>query len=110
MYERARPYDEPGVVQILIQSSFFCTLNLVNHVLDRWIYCGLLGQLFIGVAWGAPGAQWLSQAMQQVFTQLGYLGLILLVYEGVKPSLPDTATSTAHSAMPQVVLLPLFRH
>ncbi len=84
MLEKALPYEEPGIVTILILSSFFYFLNLVNDVLDTWIYCGLLGQVFIGVAWGGPGAQWLSNAAQEVFTQLGYLGLILLVYEGMQ--------------------------
>ena len=81
--ERALPYQEPGIVAILTLSSFLYLLNLINHVLDRWVYCGLLGQVFIGVAWGAPGAQWLDRVTQQVLTQLGYLGLLLLVYEGM---------------------------
>ena len=83
MAERALPYKEPGITAVLILSSFFYLLNLVNSFLDQWIYCGLLGQVFIGVAWGTPGAQLLAKAIQNVFTQLGYLGLLLLVYEGM---------------------------
>lgn len=82
MTEDILPYDEPGVSKILILSSFLLLLNLVGSILDELIYCGLLGQLFVGVAWGAPGGKWLSIATQEVFVQLGYLGLILLVYEG----------------------------
>lgn len=67
---------------ILIQSCFLLALNIVNSVLDRLIYCGLIGQLLIGVAWGMPGANWLDSSSQHVIQQLGYLGLILLVYEG----------------------------
>lgn len=80
--ERALQYQEPGIVTILILSSFLYLLNFVNRILDSWIYCGLLGQVFIGIAFGVPGAQWLTVVSQQVFTQLGYLALILLVYEG----------------------------
>ena len=80
--ERALTYHEPGVVVILTLTSFFLLLNLIGHILDKLIFCGLLGQLFIGVAWGSPGGQWLSMSMQEAFVQLGYLGLILLVYEG----------------------------
>ncbi|KAK7710916.1 hypothetical protein SLS57_008232 [Botryosphaeria dothidea] len=76
------PYHEPGIVTILIQSSFFVLLNVVNVILDNTVYCGLLGQIFIGVAWGTPGAQWLAESTEEVIVQLGYLGLILLVYEG----------------------------
>ncbi|KAH0493246.1 hypothetical protein TgHK011_008160 [Trichoderma gracile] len=53
------PYHEPGIVTILIQASFLLLLNIANFVLDHSLYCGLLGQIF-----------------------LGYLGLLLLVYEG----------------------------
>jgi hypothetical protein len=80
----AMPYQEPGILTILIQSSFLLLLNIVNYVFDRMIYCGLLGQLFIGIAWGVPGANWLNNSLQEVIVQLGYLGLILLVYEGTR--------------------------
>ncbi|KFY04013.1 hypothetical protein O988_01059 [Pseudogymnoascus sp. VKM F-3808] len=76
------PYHEPDIVTILIQSSFILILNVVSTLFDRLIFCGLLGQVFIGVAWGTPGAKWLSQEVEDVIVQLGYLGLILLVYQG----------------------------
>lgn len=76
------PYNEPSIVTILIYSSFLLLNNIVNYVLDRVIYCGLLGQVFIGVAFGTPGGKWISTGAEQVIVDLGYLGLILLVYEG----------------------------
>ncbi|OBT69123.1 hypothetical protein VE03_01996 [Pseudogymnoascus sp. 23342-1-I1] len=76
------PYHEPGIVTILIQSSFILTLNVVNTLFDKLLFCGLLGQVFIGVAWGTPGAKWLGEGVEEVVVQLGYLGLILLVYQG----------------------------
>ncbi|RDL36144.1 Uncharacterized protein BP5553_06756 [Venustampulla echinocandica] len=76
------PYHEPGIATILIQSSLILILNIVNTIFDKLIFCGLLGQVFIGVAWGTPGAKWLGQDTEDVIVQLGYLGLILLVYEG----------------------------
>lgn len=78
----ALPYHEPGIVTILSQASFLIVLNGINWVLDNVIYCGLVGQILIGVAWGTPGADWLSQEVQDTVMQLGYLGLILIVYEG----------------------------
>ncbi|KAI5248815.1 Sodium/hydrogen exchanger [Aureobasidium subglaciale] len=78
----ALPYHEPGIVTILIQASFLLVLNGINWVLDNAIYCGLVGQILIGVAWGTPGANWLSEEVQDTVMQLGYLGLILIVYEG----------------------------
>lgn len=76
------PYHEPDIITILIQSGLILALNVVNSALDSVIYCGLVGQLLIGIAWGVPGANWLSRDMQVVIQQLGYLGLILMVYEG----------------------------
>lgn len=76
------PYHEPGIVVILIQTSFLLFLNVVNAALDRIFYCGLLGQILVGIAWGTPGAGWLSASVEETVVQWGYLGLILLVYEG----------------------------
>ena len=76
------PYHEPGIVTILVIASFLLLLNAINYALDRIVYCGLVGQLFIGIAWGIPGANWLSAELQGSIVQLGYLGLILIVYEG----------------------------
>lgn len=80
------PYHEPGIVTILTQSSFILILNIVNTLFDRLIFCGLLGQVFIGVAWGTPGGKWLGEGVEEVIVQLGYLGLVLLVYQGESPS------------------------
>ncbi|PYI14233.1 Sodium/hydrogen exchanger [Aspergillus violaceofuscus CBS 115571] len=75
-------YEEPLIHTILNQSGFLLVLNLINVCLDKLLYCGLIGQLFIGILWGTPGAKWLSDDAETVIQQLGYLGLILLVYEG----------------------------
>lgn len=77
------PYHEPSVVTILIQSSFILLLNAVNFILDKTVSCGLLGQVFLGVAWGTPGAKLLGEDVEGVIVQLGYLGLLLLVFEGI---------------------------
>jgi hypothetical protein len=75
-------YHEPEIAAILVLSSLILLLNVVNSLLDKLLYCGLIGQIFIGVAWGTPGAQWLEQSFESALVQLGYLGLLLLVYEG----------------------------
>ncbi|PYH84964.1 Sodium/hydrogen exchanger [Aspergillus uvarum CBS 121591] len=80
--ETAFAYEEPSIHTILNQSGFLLVLNLINVCLDKLLYCGLIGQLFIGILWGTPGAKWLSSDTETVIQQFGYLGLILLVYEG----------------------------
>ena len=73
-------YEEPGIITILVLSSFLLLLNIVNYVLDNLIYCGLLGQIAIGTAWAQ--ANLLGVSSETFIVQLGYLGLILLIYEG----------------------------
>ncbi|KIV91484.1 hypothetical protein PV10_06019 [Exophiala mesophila] len=80
--EAALPYHEPGIVTILILGSFLLLLNAANHIIDKILYCGLLAQLFLGIGWGTPGANWLGREFEHVAVNLGYLGLLLIVYEG----------------------------
>ena len=77
-------WQEPSIITILILSSFLLLLNAVNYLLDRILYCGLIGQIFIGIAWGVPGGNWLSLEAQKTVMQMGYLGLIMIVYEGAQ--------------------------
>ena len=81
------PYHEPDIVTILTQTAFLLVLNIVNHIFDNLIFCGLIGQIFVGVAWGTPGGKLLGQETESVIVQLGYIGLILLVYEGTAHAL-----------------------
>lgn len=76
------PYHEPSIIQVLALSSFGLLLNLTNWALERSIYCGLVGQILVGIFWGTPLGGWLGSAVETAVVQLGYLGLILLVYEG----------------------------
>ncbi|KAI8918201.1 Na+/H+ antiporter [Powellomyces hirtus] len=78
----ALPYEEPHIEDLLVILSFVFLLNSVNHIVDTKLYCGLVGQIFIGIVWGTPLANWLSRSFQEAAVQLGYIGLILLVYEG----------------------------
>ncbi|KAJ5925186.1 hypothetical protein N7454_007825 [Penicillium verhagenii] len=75
-------YAEPTTTTLLSWTGFLLSLNLIDFTLDKIIYCGLIGQLFIGILWGTPGAKWLDTETETVIQQVGYLGLILLVYEG----------------------------
>ena len=81
--EAAFAYHEPAIATVLNLTGFLLVLNIVNVCLDKLLYCGLIGQLFIGILWGTPGAEWLDRGMETAVQQLGYLGLIMLVYEGM---------------------------
>ncbi|KAK8077850.1 sodium hydrogen exchanger [Apiospora saccharicola] len=74
------PCHEPGLEDLLVLAAFLLALNLVNAVLDRTLYCALVGQVFVGRA----------------VVQLGYLGLVLLVFEGgASSSLPTMRANLA---------------
>lgn len=76
------PYHEPDIITILVLTSFLLLLNVINSIFDKFLYCGLLGQIAVGIAWGTPGAKILSSNIEDAVVQLGYLGLLLLVFEG----------------------------
>ena len=76
------PYHEPNINTLLLFTSFILLLNVINHVIDTALYCGLVGQIAVGVAFGTPGAKWLPDSIETVLGQLGYIGLILIVFEG----------------------------
>ncbi|KAJ9653950.1 hypothetical protein H2198_006938 [Neophaeococcomyces mojaviensis] len=82
MNDDAVLYHETAIITILVQSSFVLALNIVDHVLDKALYCGLVGQILVGMAYGTPGADILGTSLQQTVTNLGYIGLILIVFEG----------------------------
>ncbi|EME46629.1 hypothetical protein DOTSEDRAFT_52064 [Dothistroma septosporum NZE10] len=75
-------YHEPGIVTILSLASFLLLANAINWVFDKLLSCGLIGQIAVGIAWGTPGAKWLPAGVENSIMQIGYLGLILLVFEG----------------------------
>lgn len=90
------PYDEPGIEDVLILSTFLLALNIINSVLDRALYCGLVGQVLVGIAWGTPGAKWLSSSLEDAIVQLGYLGLVMIVYEGTPLPLARSLDLSPH--------------
>ncbi|EFX05006.1 cation/H+ exchanger [Grosmannia clavigera kw1407] len=81
-YAAALAYEEPPIRVVLVQTFFLLLLNVLNWALDALLYSGLVGQILIGMAWGTPGAGILSLNTEHAVVQIGYLGLILLVYEG----------------------------
>lgn len=101
------PYHEPGPVTILLLSSFVLLLNFINYALDKILYCGLIGQVFLGVAFGTPGAKWLSAELEEVIVNLGYLGLLLMIFEGkvhVPPGLSCSLTCSLFRRGPVHIL------
>jgi len=75
-------YSEPGAKEVLILSSFFYLLNISCVTFECLIHAGLIGELLIGIVYGAPITGLIEPAWESAFRSIGYLGLILIVFEG----------------------------
>ncbi|KAI5363630.1 putative cation/H+ exchanger, sodium/solute symporter superfamily [Septoria linicola] len=75
-------YHEPGIVDILIIVSFFTFLWVSGYMSKKIIRAGIIGPIFVGIIYGTPLANILQHAWQETFISLGYIGLILIIFEG----------------------------
>ncbi|KAL3476293.1 Cation/H+ exchanger [Aspergillus californicus] len=76
------PYHEPGIVEILIIISFFFILSLAEWASAKIIRAGIVGHIVVGIIYGTPVADILKTDWQETFLSLGYVGLILIIFEG----------------------------
>jgi uncharacterized membrane protein YeaQ/YmgE (transglycosylase-associated protein family) len=75
-------YHEPSTSATLILLAFLYLLNLAGWFVQLTIGAGLLGQIFIGIVFGTPLAGWLPDSWEDAFVAVGYVGLLVLVFEG----------------------------
>lgn len=75
-------YHEPPIPSLLILSTYFYFLNLFGSLFQFLISSELIGQILVGVIFGSPLAEWLDEGWQESFVGVGYVGLLLCVYEG----------------------------
>ncbi|RPA82705.1 Sodium/hydrogen exchanger [Ascobolus immersus RN42] len=75
-------YHEPTTNQILILLSFLAFLPLSHFVASKIFRAGLIGQIILGIIYGVPLANILLHQWQETILALGYLGLIIIVFEG----------------------------
>ncbi|KAL4745380.1 hypothetical protein BDW72DRAFT_211482 [Aspergillus terricola var. indicus] len=75
-------YHEPSIVQILVLISFFLFLSLAEWISAKIIRAGIIGHIAVGIIYGRPLADILEIEWQETFITLGYVGLILIIFEG----------------------------
>lgn len=75
-------YHEPDIISILVLISFLFSLSCLGWVFNRLIRAGLVGQILLGILYGAPVGNILKAEWQETFLALGYIGLILIIFEG----------------------------
>ncbi|KAL2193919.1 Sodium/hydrogen exchanger family-domain-containing protein [Corynascus similis CBS 632.67] len=76
------PYHEPSIINILILISFFLFLAVAEWLADKLIRASLIGHIIVGLIYGVPIANILALEWQDTFLAMGYIGLILIIFEG----------------------------
>ncbi|GAA5891857.1 hypothetical protein JCM8208_002914 [Rhodotorula glutinis] len=82
-------YHEPGFVDLAIVLSFLYLAQVARNIANRLVGAGLLGEVAVGVVFG-PVAKILDIAWMQTFLVVGYIGLVLIVFEGGLALQPKT--------------------
>lgn len=62
--------------------SFLFFLSSVGWLFQKIIRAALIGQILVGVIYGVPVGNILDLEWQETFMALGYIGLILIIFEG----------------------------
>ncbi|KAF2443396.1 Sodium/hydrogen exchanger [Karstenula rhodostoma CBS 690.94] len=75
-------YHEPGIIDILILVSFFTFLWISEYASNKIIRAGIIGPIAVGIIYGQPLANILHHDWQETFLYLGYIGLVLIIFEG----------------------------
>ncbi|KAJ7173063.1 Cation/H+ exchanger [Mycena crocata] len=74
-------YTTPEAPVILTISSYLYLINVAETVFARLINAGLLGSLCMGILYGSEVSDIVPEAIQSTFIALGYIGLLLIVFE-----------------------------
>lgn len=81
-YQRFLQYHEPEIVDILILISFFFFLSVAEYASSKIIRAGIIGPIIVGIIYGRPVGNILHYDWQETFLYLGYIGLIIIIFEG----------------------------
>ncbi|KAJ9115514.1 hypothetical protein QFC22_005273 [Naganishia vaughanmartiniae] len=82
-------YHDPAIKDLLVLSSYLYLLSVFEWIAQYVLSAGLLGQILLGIIYGSPLAEWLDVQWQETFVVVGYVGLLLIVFEGgMTTSLP----------------------
>jgi len=78
-----------SVLIILRLISFFISLAGAEWLADKVLRASLIGPIVIGVIYGVPLCNVLLGEWQETFLTLGYLGLLLIIFEGALIPFPE---------------------
>ena len=86
MHKQSFIYHEPSLPTLLVLIAFLFFLQFGRYVAQKIFSAGLLGEIAVGIIFGSPLANLLGIDWQATFLAIGYLGLILIVFEGTLAS------------------------
>jgi Kef-type K+ transport system membrane component KefB len=75
------PYDPPSLPILLSLSLYISLISFSSWFAARAIHAPLLGPLLIGILFGPVVAGLVPTSTQQVFIDIGYIALLVMVYE-----------------------------
>ena len=81
--ERARRSNRKRRFEPTEKELFESRLNAIRVVADYLVHAGVVAEIALGIIYGSPLASLLPLEWETTFTALGYLGLILVVFEGM---------------------------
>lgn len=73
-------FQEPGLSVLLTLLSFFYLLQVGRTVAQHLVGAGLLGEIAVGIIYQV--AHLLSTQWEETFLPVGFIGLVLIVFEG----------------------------
>lgn len=76
-------YEETPLVELLVLSSFLYFVNILGWITEQLLHAGLIAQIAVGIIYGPPLANIISQNWLAALQALGNLGLILLIFQGL---------------------------
>ncbi|KAJ8082288.1 hypothetical protein PM082_008140 [Marasmius tenuissimus] len=74
-------YEVPEIPLLLTLSSLLYLMNVAEELFTAILEAGLLGSLSIGIIYGPEAGNLLPEAISETVTIIGYIGLLLLVFE-----------------------------
>ncbi|KAI5477045.1 solute:hydrogen antiporter [Pseudohyphozyma bogoriensis] len=78
---KSTAYHEPSWVTLTVLVSFLYLLQVARTIANHTLGAGLLGEIAVGIVYG-PVAGILPEEWRDTLLVLGYIGLILIVFEG----------------------------
>ncbi|BGP12320.1 hypothetical protein JCM10213v2_000233 [Rhodosporidiobolus nylandii] len=75
-------YHEPAAPRLLALIALFYLVQLFRGIANALLGAGLLGEIAVGVILGSPLGDILGRETEEVLIAVGYIGLVLIVFEG----------------------------